>query len=253
MLLGAFGHPTGFFAQYAWMDGVTPLKRYPAVERACAEADVTPVIEAMRNADYDAGFWRVETVHQSAIDTMIMYAVVRAFRPKRILEIGSGRSTQVLAKALLDIGEGGSITCIDPAPRLSIDDLPVTFHRRVLSEADTELASALGPGDILFIDSSHILQPGTDCDIQQSLMFPALAAGVIVHVHDIFLPFSYPENWQRRNWNEACGIATWIASGGFEVVFPNHFLLRTAPDRLPLPEDVARHPYASGGMWLRKR
>lgn len=196
------------------------------------------------------------------VDAVVDYSVLRAIGPNKVIEIGSGRSTQVLVRAIADLPmpenrldtEGREIICIDPQPRLSIDGLPVGFLRRTLNEGDVELAKSLEADDVLFIDSSHILQPGTDVDIEFNLIFPELKPGVVVHIHDIFLPFSYPERWEPRGWNEACGLAPWIAAGAFEVLFPTHYMLveRAEEMRAALPDFAPCEPYAGGSFWIRK-
>jgi len=251
----AIGQKAGFFVQYDYAASVSRLEFYPAVAELCAQVDLAPVLaqldsEAVRTDP----FFRDRTGHLDTLDALIDYAVVRWARPAHIIEIGSGRSTHVLSRAVADNGTG-AITCIDPAPRLDIDALPVTMHRRLASLDDVALVAELAPNDILFIDSSHILQPGTDCDIEFNLMFPALKSGVIVHVHDIFLPFAYPPNWYPRNWNEACGLAPWILSGAFEVVFPTYYATQETAGQLyaAMPDYTRRGPYAGGSFWLRKR
>lgn len=199
-------------------------------------------------------FFRESTGHLRTLDALIDYAMVRWSKPQRIVEIGSGRSTHILNRAVADNGFG-QIECIDPAPRLDITNLPVRLHKRVTSKDDVGLVSTLEANDILFIDSSHILQPGTDCDIEFNLMFPELKSGVIVHVHDIFLPFAYPAKWSDRNWNEACGMAPWVLSGAFEILFPTYYATQELADELyqAMPDYARRGAYAGGAFWMRKR
>jgi hypothetical protein len=129
------------------------------------------------------------------------------------------------------------------------------FAQRPLSPQDAELTMQLESGDILYIDSSHILQPGTDVDIELNLMFPSVQPGVFVHVHDIFLPWGYPPSWNTRNWNEVSGIIPWVASGAFEIVLPSYFVAQTRTNDLRgvIPALMARdQDLAPGGFWMRK-
>ena len=252
------GRPTGFFTQYGFMQSVQPIALYPDVLRRCAAADTAAVTAVLAQNDAAFGadpFWRVTTRHLGMLDAAIDYAVARAFRPERVIEVGCGRSTQVLAKAVGDNGRG-AIVGLDPAPRLDIAGLPVTFHRRVLEPGDAALVAELGADDVLFIDSSHILQPGTDVDIQLNILLPALRPGVLVHVHDVFLPWGYPQEWGPRNWNEVSGLIPWISSGAFEIVFPSFYLLRERPEELrgamPGFFPTIADPVA-GSFWMRKR
>ena len=149
-----------------------------------------------------------------AFDGAAAYTLVRQVRPKRIVEIGSGNSTRFMARALRDGGIDCAFTCIDPAPRVPVEGLGVARIPRLLSETDAELCAGLGPDDILFIDSSHILLPGMDVDIQLNRIFPVLRPGVIVHRHDIFLPYDYPPAMlalvvlgaERSDWLDRVGL-----------------------------------------------
>lgn len=248
------GMNTGFFIQYDFAASVKRVEFYPAFAAICAAADLTPFLAELDNdAVRSDPFFRETTKHLDTLDALIDYAVLRRMKPARVIEIGSGRSTHILCRAVEDNGHG-RVTCIDPAPRLDISGLPVTIHQRVASIRDVELVAGLEAGDILFIDSSHILQPGTDCDIILNMMFPALMPGVVVHVHDIFLPYAYPPAWSPRNWNEACGVAPWVLSGAFEVLFPTYYATQDRREALyaALPDYARRGDYAGGSFWMRK-
>jgi hypothetical protein len=138
---------------------------------------------------------------------------------------------------------------------LDISGLPVEFERRVLQVSDVELVSKLEPNDILYIDSSHILQPGSDVDIEFNILFPAIKPGVIVHVHDIHLPWGYDPSWNSKNWNEVCGLIPWILSGAFEIVFPVRYaqVVHEADLINALPDYLGPKLASGGSMWLRKK
>src|SRR5678815_1421473 len=89
--------------------------------------------------------------------------MVRATRPKRIVEVGSGHSTRFLARAVRDGGLDTEVTAIDPAPRASLAGLAISFLSKRVQDAGTEPFNRLESGDILFIDSSHQVRPGSDC------------------------------------------------------------------------------------------
>lgn len=255
MIKTMVGQKAGFFIQYDFASTVERLDYYPAFAEKCSRADLAPVLATL---DSDAvrtdPFFRESTGHLGTLDALVDYAMVRWSKPQRIIEIGSGRSTHVLSRAIADNGFG-QIECIDPAPRLDIASLPVKLHKRVASRDDVRLVAALEANDILFIDSSHILQPGTDCDIEFNLMFPELKPSVIVHVHDIFLPFAYPVAWGDRNWNEACGLVPWVLSDAFEVLFPTYYATQKLADQMycAMPDYTRRGDYAGGSFWMRKR
>jgi predicted O-methyltransferase YrrM len=176
------------------------------------------------------------------LDGAAAYALVRRARPRRIVEVGSGHSTRMLARAAADAGGGTRITCIDPAPRAVLRGLGVDWRERVLGADDLPLFEALGPGDIAFFDSSHILWPGSDVDMILNRILPLLAPGVLVHVHDVLLPDPYPSAWAWRGYTEQLGLAGWILGGAFRPVFASHYALtrmdadtRPAIAALPLP------------------
>lgn len=258
MLLSLVGVPRGFFVQYAYMDSIVPAMEYPAIMELCKATDLAPVFDQLTKmagaVSRDPEFWNKETQHLGLLDSAVNYAVTSLVKPARVLEIGCGRSTEILARAVLDNRLSTQITCIDPQPRLDITGLAVTFERRVLRPSDARMVSKLQPNDILYIDSSHILQPGSDVDIEFNLLFPVIQPGVIVHVHDIHLPWGYDTSWRNKEWNEVCGLMPWILSGAFEIVFPVRYAQRLHDSDLrnALPEHFGNKTLSGGSIWLRK-
>jgi hypothetical protein len=259
MAKSILGWPAGFFIKYDYMHSVCVPTVYPDVILRCEALDPNAMLRILGHArlssDRDPSFLSSSTRHLGPVDAAANYAMVAAAKPSKIVEIGSGRSTQVMCQAISDLELQTRVTCIDPAPRLDISGLPVEFKRRTLRVSDVELVGELEANDILYIDSSHILQPGTDVDIELNILLPALKKGVLIHVHDIFLPYSYPAQWRDRNWNEACGLLPWIMSGALEIELPVHFLIRRQEHLLrdALPRNIARSTVLTGGsFWLRK-
>lgn len=134
-----------------------------------------------------------------AVDAEIAYCMVRHFKPSRVVEIGTGYSTRVLAAALKKNTERdhfqGKLISVDPFPkRFSQNgwkDIVVQIPAAV-QDLDLEFFNQLESGDILFIDSSHVVGTGSDVVREYLEILPRLKPGVIVHVHDIFLPSDYP-------------------------------------------------------------
>jgi predicted O-methyltransferase YrrM len=157
------------------------------------------------------------------LDAAAAYVLVRETRPARIVEVGSGHSTRFLARAVRDGGLSTKITAIDPAPRADIEGTRATILRMPAQDAGTAMFSELASGDMLFIDSSHILMPGTDVDFLLNHVVPALPAGVRLHIHDIFLPDPYPRSWEWRGYNEQLGVAALIQGGGFRILWSSHY------------------------------
>ena len=136
----------------------------------------------------------------TGLDGIIAYGLVRLTKPRRIIEIGCGHSTRFLCAAIGDEGLSTEMIVIDPAPRLSMDGLPITLLRRTLQEIPKDvIVGRLGADDILFIDSSHLAMPGSDVDILFANVISTLPSGVRIHFHDIFLPDTYPSHWKWRS------------------------------------------------------
>lgn len=188
-----------------------------------------------------------------SLDAAVAYALMRERKPQRLIEVGSGHSTRVLAKALGGMGE---ILAIDPAPRADIAGLPgVQIVPSTVQAAPPDLFNRLSRGDVLFIDSSHILMPGSDVDLLLNRVLPRLPAGVIVHIHDIFLPFDYPPIWGWRAYNEQQGVLPLMATGAYQPLFSSVWarqrfaerLTQSVVARLPMPQEAM-----STSLWLEK-
>lgn len=194
-------------------------------------------------------------------DAITLYSMLRCFRPQRVIEIGSGYSSAVM----LDTNDrflGGTVECvfIDPHPERfqSLLNAP-DGARHQLIVADVQDVSldhfqALEPNDVLFIDSSHVVRIGSDVVFLLSLVLPALKRGVLVHFHDVFWPFEYPQEWvlDGRAWNEAYALKAFLQfNSSFEILFFNSYLGVHHKDallrHLPL---FLRNP--GGSIWLRK-
>ena len=188
-----------------------------------------------------------------SLDAAVAYTLLRDRKPQRIVEVGSGHSTRVLSRAS---GGVSDIVAIDPAPRADIIDLPgVRVVPSTLQAAPPGLFDALRAGDALFIDSSHILMPGSDVDILLNRVLPILPAGTLVHIHDIFLPYDYPPIWGWRAYNEQQGVVPLIATGAYRPLFSSAWVVHRLGDRLrnsvmqrlPQPPDAI-----AASLWLEK-
>ncbi|MEM8950218.1 MAG: class I SAM-dependent methyltransferase [Pseudomonadota bacterium] len=257
----------GFFLPYRYAGDVHPPKSYPALEdlfeKASGEfrslideiAALSPAIDALLADDRGC---RLDQAWFPRLDALAAYAMVRMRQPARIVEIGSGHSTRFMAAAIADSGLSTSLTCIDPAPRASLSGLDVVWRKTVLQAAPIEDLTALESGDILFIDSSHLLMPGTDVDHLIGNVLPDLASGAILHVHDIFLPDAYPESWAWRGYNEQAAIAALLQGGGYEPLFASRYAatrmarhLAENPHLAPSRVTPDRDDLASS-LWLQK-
>jgi hypothetical protein len=134
-----------------------------------------------------------------AIESQVLHCFLRSERPRRIIEIGSGVSTACMCEAnrmnMADGSPPAQITCIEPFPRPAFAGLTGVKHLpRVCQEVPPAVFDELGPGDLLFIDSSHAVKTGSDVIRIYLDVIPSLAAGVYIHIHDVYLPFAYPRD-----------------------------------------------------------
>lgn len=261
----AGSRPQGWFIPYRYAGTVAEPAGYPALEPIFADAE--PVFAAFLG-DIDEFAAALETIGPDdppqprwnqgwfpRLDAAAAYAMVRTRQPARIVEVGSGHSTRFMVRAAADGALGTGIVAIDPAPRAAIADLGVRHVAATLHEADPAIIAALGPGDILFIDSSHILMPGTDVDYLLNAVWPSLPPGVLVHIHDMLLPDGYPAAWTWRGYNEQSAVAPLLTAGAAKPLFAAHY----AATRMTAAVDatvVGRLPLIGGAietsLWIEK-
>lgn len=186
------------------------------------------------------------------LDAAAAYAMVRGLEPRRIVEVGSGHSTRFLARAVADGQLKTRITSIDPKPRASLAGLEIEWIATPVQRVAA--FPPLGAGDILFIDSSHQVKPGSDVEFLLKAVLPLLPAGVHVHFHDIFIPDDYPPQWEWRRYNEQAAVAALIESNLFRVDFASHALVSRTPEKIR--GVLARLPLVPGAMesslWLTR-
>ena len=192
-------------------------------------------------------------------DVLIAYCMVRHFQPRRIIEVGSGFSSLVLGQAAAK-NKTSSLICIDPFPgellrNGSIPALQSLIETKV-QDLDLEFFSQLDPGDILFIDSSHAVKIGGDVNYLFLEVLPRLNPGVIVHVHDIFLPFEYRRHWvldEFRFWTEQYLLQAFLTfNSEFEVLLANYYLSRYHKEHLRAAfPDLPR--WIGGSFWMRRQ
>ena len=260
--------PLGFFIPYRYAASLTPYGQVMAYEplaeifAAHEEAfqDLLGAVDGLGDAlrAIKGGPPPAPRFDQDwfpTLDAAAAYAMVRSRRPARIVEIGSGHSTRFLARAIADGGLKTELTSIDPAPRAAIAGLPIRVVKATLGEAGTRPFEALAAGDMVSIDSSHILMPGSDVDDVMNRILPRLPAGSLVHFHDMFLPDPYPRAWAWRGYNEQNAVAAMLAAGGYKLLFASHYAKTRMQARLAASV-VADLPARSGAwpnsLWLEK-
>jgi len=137
--------------------------------------------------------------------------------------VSSGHSTRFLAEAIADGGLASELTAIDPAPRADIAETGARMIATPVPSCGTAPFAGLAAGDLLFIDSSHVLMPGSDVDFLLNQILPGLPAGVLLHVHDIFLPDGYPAEWAWRGYNEQLAIAPLLTGNTWRLLFASRY------------------------------
>lgn len=190
------------------------------------------------------------------LDALAAYAIVRARCPARLVEIGCGHSTRWFARAIADHGLPSRIVAIDPRPRATLQGLPVVFLRTTLQRAGAAPFADLQAGDVLSLDGSHILMPGTDVDIVLNCILPVLPKGMLVHIHDVFLPEPYPAHWAWRGYNEQQAVGALLGGGGWRILWASRWVATRLNNRLACSVAV-QLPLLPGAyetsLWLEKQ
>ena len=261
----------GVFIPYRHADGLPAAGRrdaYPAVTEcfAAAESDFAAVLDGLE--DYAEDLVRIGESGPPAprwdqdwfptLDAAVAYGFVRRLAPRRIVEVGSGHSTRFLMRAAADAGLPLTLTAIDPAPRATLAALPgvqLELLRSTVERLGLELFATLTADDLLSVDSSHLLLPGSDVDVLLGSVLPVLPVGITVHFHDVFLPDDYPRAWRWRGYNEQLGLLPLILSGGWQPLFASHYVASRQAERLargPLPALPQIADAKPSSLWLRK-
>jgi hypothetical protein len=160
------------------------------------------------------------------IDIIAIYTMISYYKPKRYVEVGSGNSTKVAFKVKQEQHNSLEITSIDPMPRAEIDQLADVVIRKPFEDIDYQKVLNLEAGDILFIDNSHRILPNSDSMVFYMEIFPQLNKGVIVHIHDIYLPYDYPQFMCDRFYTEQYGLAMYVMANPqrYKTIFPCYFV-----------------------------
>lgn len=196
-------------------------------------------------------------------DAELYYSIIRHYKPSKIMEVGSGFSTLIALQAIEKTKAGDptyacDVTCIEPYEMPFLDSLQIKLIRQPVERLDKQTFSKLQSGDILFIDSSHIIRPGGDVNFLILEILSDLQAGALIHFHDIFIPYHYPVAWLKdeyRLWNEQYLLEAFLLhNDSFEIAFSFGYMLQQNPsilqEKFPvLKMEPSRLP---GSVWLRK-
>lgn len=172
-------------------------------------------------------YW--ENSYMSGLDAIALYVMVSHHKPSIYMEIGSGNSTKFTKRAIEDQDLGTKIVSIDPFPRAEIDEICDEVYRTRVEDMDLSSFERLESGDILFVDNSHRCFTNSDVTVFFLEILPRLKKGVIVQIHDIYLPYDYPETWRNRFYSEQYLLACYLLDGcdKFDILLSNAFITRT--------------------------
>ena len=214
--------------------------------------------------------FHLENNFYGPLDAEVLYAMVRHFRPRRIVELGSGDSTLVIRDAdrrnVEDGADPAEHRVYDPYPRPELKTIIggfATLEPTSATEVPLEVFESLQANDILFVDTTHTVKVGGEVNYLVLDALPVIGPGVIVHFHDIFLPWEYPREWitlerLERYWAEQYLLQAFLAFNPlYEVLFACYPTVREFPGRLAGsvpslttangPDDVF-----PAGIWLRR-
>jgi predicted O-methyltransferase YrrM len=210
----------------------------------------------------DATVYHATNNQFPALDAWVLEGLLRHVRPKLMIEVGCGYSTLVSARVNREqLGSATRLTCIEPYPRDFLQaGVPGVTDLRVEKIQETPLAlfDELGENDVLFVDTSHTVKTGGDVTWIFGEIIPRLRSGVYVHVHDIFLPGEYPEEWvlEGWGWNEVYLVRAFLSfNDAFEVVWAAQYMLNRRPEEVlsAFPGQSAYRERGGGSLWLRRR
>jgi hypothetical protein len=195
------------------------------------------------------------------LDIVGIYGILAEFRPRKYVEIGSGNSTLVARKAINEQDLPTHLISIDPYPRTNIDKFSDEIHAVPLeSFGNMDMFSDLEAGDVLFVDNSHRSFANSDVTVVFMEVIPRLKPGVIVHVHDIYLPYDYPQFMCDRFYNEQYLLATmlWANPDRFKILLPNFYLsehpeLSKTLDPLWSMENLQGVEKHGGSFWFQMK
>jgi len=194
-------------------------------------------------------------------DAECWYQIIRAMKPKRIIEIGSGNSTLMAVEAIRmntrdDSNYNCDHICIEPYEKPWLDRMGIQLVRKKVEDIEVSFFSRLKANDILFIDSSHIIRPQGDVLFEYLELLPSLNAGVIVHVHDIFSPKDYPARWLDEKvlfWNEQYLLEAFLSHNrDWQVIAAINYLHHNHHDRLKSVAPFLTREREPGSFYIQR-
>ena len=210
-------------------------------------------LETLKDPARNQTGYRLGNGYYDSPDADALYLMIRRFQPKQVIEVGCGNSTRVTRQAIIDGGLETVVTAIDPYPRTDIAQVVDWFEQKRLEEIEPALFEKLESGDVLFIDSSHVVRMSNDVAHLFCRIIPMLKPGVVIHVHDVFLPYEYPKRffYDCPGWGEQYMLHALLQSDFYSMLWPGYFLQQDRPDA------VAALPFLRDGraqsIWVQLR
>ncbi|MCX8560341.1 class I SAM-dependent methyltransferase [Mycolicibacterium mucogenicum] len=197
-------------------------------------------------------------------DAEFLYSMIRYARPKRIIEIGSGQSTLMARHAIAanraeEAAYSCRHVCIEPYEAGWLNELDVELVRTPVEQIDLDVFRELEEGDILFIDSSHMIRPQGDVLFEYLQILPVLQSGVFVHIHDIRTPKDYQQGWLSREvrfWNEQYLVEAFLCfNHEYKIIGALNFLKHHHPQELSSSCPVfgkRTDLWEPGSLWIQR-
>lgn len=200
-------------------------------------------------------------------DSEYLYNMIRHFKPSRLIEIGSGHSTLMAINAIRqnqqdDRSYRCDHTCIEPYENSWLEQTDISVLRKMVENTNIALYKELKAGDILFIDSTHMIRPQGDVLFEYLEILPQLNPGVIIHIHDIFTPKDYLTEWiikENRFWNEQYLLEAFLSNNkDFRIIGATNYLMHNHFDsfsnkcpilKMQVENGIEREP---GSFWIIK-
>lgn len=196
-------------------------------------------------------------------DGLVLFTMLNTLRPKRIMEVGSGFSSSLILDTKDHfLNYQPELIFIDPNPEDRLygllkkeDYTSTTIIKDIVQNTPLKTFKTLQENDILLIDNSHVSKTGSDVNYLMTDILPQLNKGVIVHIHDVFYPFEYPEEWllvNKLNWNEIYLVHSFLLFNTvYKIIFFSDFIQQKYRDQLKdrVPNFFADRP---GSIWLQR-
>lgn len=251
-----FGHGLPTHAGLEKIISARTPQYHEIVKRILALKDALQTIQhAVTKASANDPYW--DNGFFPGLDIASLYAMLTHHRPGRYIEIGSGNSTMVARRAIREQQLPTHILSIDPNPRAEIDQLTDEILRLPFEQCPLTVFQDLEPGDFVFVDNSHRIFPNSDATVFFLEVLPQLPPGVIVQIHDVYLPDDYPDFMCNRYYSEQYMLAAFLLSAPqrYRPLFPCWWVSQQ-PDFQEMLAELWQHPNLEkaerhgGSFWL---